>query len=212
MSEIELNSPLLEWRRVPRDHLFRRSPRLHLYSECPTGLHFASASTLSSGDSGVTFRRSLWNRQWYRGTTSGTSSDLISLQYEIFRYFFSLDFISSYSSNSLLYYLSVGCSYKVSWMHYLLSCICRSGHYMWELSSQSIVLIFQFTFRSLLHVYNLFTIKISHYFKLITCSLDRSPLLVKRASFTLLLSSVYVHTRFTSFWYSFRLEILIMHV
>ena len=51
----------------------------------------------------------------------------------------------------------------------------------------------QFTFRNLLHVCNLFTINFGHYFKLITWSLDRSFLLVKRAWFTLLVNSVHVH-------------------
>ena len=135
---------------------------------------------LSSGHSRAAFRRTLWSRQWYRGTTIGTSSDLISLQYEIFRYFFLLDFTSSCSSNSLLYYLSICCSHKVSEciICYLVSIdlniTCGTCH-LWALW-----LIFRLIFRNLLHVYNLFTININHYFKLIIFSVDWSPLLVKR--------------------------------
>jgi len=119
-------------------------------------------------------------------------------QYEIFMYFFPLDFIRSYSSDSLLYYRFVSCPHKVSWAHYLILCIYRYEHYMWNLSSQSIVINFSVSSRIMLYVCNLFTINISHYFKLITCSLDRSLCWWNVLTFTLLLSSKHVHTRFTS--------------
>ena len=136
---------------------------------------------------------------------------MISIQQEIFRFFFLVNFISSCSSNSLWYYLHVLYSHKISCVLFCYL-VPTNLNITYRTCYLRIVLLFvPFIFRNLLHVCNSLTINIGHYFKLITCSLDRSILLVRRASFTLLLISVYAYTRFTSVCLCARVVLGVLH-
>jgi len=72
----------------------------------------------------------------------------------------------------------------------------------WTCNLRALLIIIQFIFRNLPHVYNFITINTGHYFKLLTCSLDRSPFVGETC---LICFVVEIHSctqaRFTTFWY-----------